>query len=66
MDLLADAVKRAGSTDKAKIIAALKATKDFQGIAGPISFTPQNTLARSNFVILEGKGGHWVLAKAAA
>ena len=66
MDLLADAVRRAGGTDKAKIIAALKATKDFQGIAGPISFTPQNTLARSNFVILEGRGGHWVLAKAAS
>jgi branched-chain amino acid transport system substrate-binding protein len=65
MNLLVDAVRRAGSIDKAKVIAALKATRDFQGVAGPISFTPQNTLARSNFVILAGKGGHWVLAKAA-
>ncbi|MEO8716266.1 MAG: branched-chain amino acid ABC transporter substrate-binding protein [Acetobacteraceae bacterium] len=66
MNLLADAVKRAGSTDKPKIIAALKATKDFQGISGPISFTPQDTLARSNFVILVGKGKQWALYKAAS
>ncbi len=66
MNLLADAITRAGSTDKAKIIAALKATKDFQGISGPINFTAQDTLARSNFVILEGKGKQWVLYKAAS
>ncbi len=66
MNLLADAIRRAGSTDKAKIVAALKATKDFKGISGPISFTPENTLARSNFVILEGKGGHWILSKGAS
>lgn len=62
MDLLANAIERAGSPDKEKIIAALKATKDFKGIAGPISFNAHNVLARSNFVVLEGKGGHWVLA----
>jgi branched-chain amino acid transport system substrate-binding protein len=37
----------------------LKQTKDFPGVAGPINFTPQNTLARSNFVILIGKAGNW-------
>jgi branched-chain amino acid transport system substrate-binding protein len=66
MDLLADAIKRAGSVDKAKIIAALHATKDFKGISGPVTFTPQNTLARSNFVILLGKGGNWTLYKGEA
>ncbi len=66
MNLLADAITRAGSTDKPKIIAALRATKDFQGIAGPINFTPQNTLARSNFVVLVGKGKQWALYKAAS
>lgn len=66
MNLLASAIKRAGSTDKAKIIAALKQTKNFQGVAGPINFTPQNTLARSNFVILVGRAGHWALYKSAS
>ncbi len=61
MMLMAHAIKVAGSTDKMKIIAALKATHAFPGIAGPISFTKENTLARSNFVVLLGKGGQWTL-----
>ena len=61
MMLMAHAITTAGSTDKAKIIAALKATHDYKGNAGPILFTPQNTLARSNFVVLLGKGGKWTL-----
>ena len=61
MKLMADAITRAGSTDKAAIIKALAETKDFTGIAGPISFTEQNTLARSNFVILVAKDGKWAL-----
>ena len=63
MKLLADAIKRAGSTDSAAIIKELAATKDFTGIAGPISFTDKNTLARSNFVTLVAKGGKWALYK---
>lgn len=63
MKLLADAIQRAGSTDKDAIIKALSETKDFKGIAGPISFTDKNTLARSNFVILVAKDGEWVLAE---
>ncbi|MGH7072096.1 MAG: branched-chain amino acid ABC transporter substrate-binding protein [Acetobacteraceae bacterium] len=61
MMLLAHAITVAGSTDRTKVIAALKKTDNFPGIAGPISFTPQNTLARSNFVVLLGKGGQWTL-----
>jgi branched-chain amino acid transport system substrate-binding protein len=63
MKLLADAIKRAGSTDRAAIAKALKETKDFQGIAGPITFTPKHTLARSNFVVLVAKGMNWELYK---
>ncbi len=63
MNLLADAIKRAGSADKAAIVKALKATKDFNGIAGPIVFTPENKLARSNFVVLVAKGANWELNK---
>ena len=63
MKLLGWAMTTAGSTDSAKLIATLK-TADFKdGLAGPISFTKDNTLARSNFIVLEGKGGAWTLAK---
>jgi branched-chain amino acid transport system substrate-binding protein len=63
MNLLADAIIRAGAADKAAIAKALKETKEFKGIAGPISFKPDNTLARSNFVILIAKGTNWALYK---
>lgn len=63
MKLMADAITRAGSTDKAAIVKALKATNDFNGITGAISFTDKNTLAKSNFVVLVAKGGKWVLNK---
>ncbi len=61
MNLLADAIIRAGAADKAAIIKALKETKEFKGIAGPISFKPNNTLAVSNFVVLIAKGNNWAL-----
>jgi branched-chain amino acid transport system substrate-binding protein len=61
MKLLADAITRAGSTDKVAIKTALAGTKNFTGIAGPISFTDKNTLARSNFVTLVAKDGKWLL-----
>lgn len=63
MKLIADAITRAGSTDKAAIVNALKATKDFNGITGAVSFTDKNTLAKSNFVVLIAKGGKWALNK---
>ncbi len=63
MKLMADAITRAGSTDRAAIVKALKETKDFKGITGAISFTDKNTLAKSNFVVLVAKGGKWTLNK---
>ena len=63
MYLLADAIKRAGSTDKQKVAAALKATSGFKGLSGPVNFTDQNLLARSNFVVLLVKGGKWTLSQ---
>ena len=63
MNLLADAITRAGAADKAAIAKALKETREFKGIAGPISFKPDNTLARSNFVVLIAKGNIWALYK---
>ncbi len=63
MNLLADAIKRAGAADKAAIAKALKETMEFKGIAGPISFKADNTLVRSNFVVLIAKGTNWALYK---
>ena len=63
MMLMADAIKRAGSTDKAAIMKALAETRNFTGIAGAILFTKKNTLARSNFVTLVAKDGKWLLNK---
>lgn len=62
MMLMADAMTRAGSADKAAVIKALAATKEYQGIAGPISFTEKNTLAKSNFVVLVVKDGKWTMS----
>ncbi len=60
--LLAWAIETAGSTDYDAVAAALKSADFTDTISGPIAFTAENTLARSNFVVLEGKGGAWTLA----
>jgi branched-chain amino acid transport system substrate-binding protein len=61
--LLMDAVERAGSFDGEAVKAALAATDSFEKLTGPIFFTPQNTLGRSNFVILVAQDGRWALAE---
>jgi branched-chain amino acid transport system substrate-binding protein len=63
MKLLADAIGKAGGTDSAKVMAALQAEDYKDGIAGEITFRPDHTLARSNFIVLEGKGGAWAMAQ---
>ncbi len=62
-NLLVDAMERAGSFDSAAIRDALEATDGFEGLAGPVMFTEDNTLARSNFVVLEARDGRWALAE---
>lgn len=62
MELIAWAMDKAGSTDSAKVIDALKKADGVQWLAGPISFTDKNTLARSNFLVLVGKDGNWARA----
>ena len=59
MQLLAWAITKAGSTDADAVIDALKSADGEEWLAGPISFTDENTLARSNFIVLEGKDGAW-------
>jgi branched-chain amino acid transport system substrate-binding protein len=63
MKLLADAITKAGGTDSAKVMAALQADDYKDGIAGEITFKPDHTLGRSNFVVVVGKGGTWTLAQ---
>src|SRR5579859_615991 len=56
--ILADAIKRAGSTDAAKIRDALAATKDFQGVTGKITIDA-NRNASKPAVILTIKDGQF-------
>jgi branched-chain amino acid transport system substrate-binding protein len=60
--LLADAIKRAGSTDGAKVRDALAATKDFPGITGKITIDPQRN-ANKALVILQIKDGKFQLVE---
>jgi branched-chain amino acid transport system substrate-binding protein len=63
MMLMADAMRRAGGTDAKAVIAALKATKAYPGLAGPIAFDSNNNLAQSNFITLTVKNAKWALAR---
>ena len=58
MRLLADAIKRAGSTDGPKIRDALAATKDFPGASGTITID-ENRNAKKPIVILKIEGGQF-------
>jgi branched-chain amino acid transport system substrate-binding protein len=59
--ILADAMKRAGSTDGQKVRDALAATKDFDGVTGKTTINAQRDATKSA-VILQVKGGkfHYV------
>ncbi|HWY78481.1 MAG TPA: ABC transporter substrate-binding protein [Verrucomicrobiae bacterium] len=57
--VLADAMKRAGSTEGPKIRDALAATKDLQGVTGKMTIDADRN-ARKPAVILEIKGGKFV------
>ncbi len=54
--LLIDAIRRAGSTEGAKVRAALAATKNFQGVTGTITFDAQRNPTKSA-VVLTVKNG---------
>ncbi|HOJ93019.1 MAG TPA: ABC transporter substrate-binding protein [Dictyoglomaceae bacterium] len=57
LKLLADAIKRAGSTESAKIRDALAATKGFKGVSGTITFDSNRNPIKSAAIIeiKEGK-----------
>ncbi len=49
--ILADAIKRAGSADRNAVRDALAATRDFKGMAGNITFTPDRDAIKSYKVV---------------
>ncbi|MDP3842088.1 MAG: ABC transporter substrate-binding protein, partial [Oxalobacteraceae bacterium] len=59
-----DAIKRAGSTDKAKVRDAIEATKGYVGTGGVVnmSATDHMGLELSAFRMLEIKGGDWTIS----
>jgi branched-chain amino acid transport system substrate-binding protein len=61
MYLFADALKRAGSTDAAAITQAIKATRDFPGITGSISFSADSNVPQKGVTIIAVKDGKFTL-----
>ncbi len=63
--LAVNAIKAAGTTDKAKVRDALEASKNFVGIDGVFNMSAQDHMGLSvhGFRMLEVKGGDWSLAK---
>ncbi|MFC4590084.1 branched-chain amino acid ABC transporter substrate-binding protein [Sphaerisporangium corydalis] len=62
--LAAEAIKNAGATDGAKVIAALEGIDGFQMFSGPLKFTPDHTLSAGGFQILVVKSGKFALQDA--
>jgi branched-chain amino acid transport system substrate-binding protein len=61
--LLADAIKRAGSTDGAAVKSALETTSDFPGITGSITFTPEAHVPQKGVTVIAVKDGAFTLAE---
>jgi branched-chain amino acid transport system substrate-binding protein len=62
INLLADAFKRAGSTDSAAVKAALEATSDFKGTTGAITFSADSHVPRKGVTVISVKDGKLTLA----
>jgi branched-chain amino acid transport system substrate-binding protein len=62
--LAVDAIKRAGSTDKAKVRDAIEATKGYVGSSGNVTMSPTDHMGLdlTSFRMLEVKGGDWTIA----
>jgi branched-chain amino acid transport system substrate-binding protein len=59
--VLADAIKRAGTTDGPALRDAIGATKDFSGVTGMISLGPDRNPVGKKLVVLEVQNGTTVL-----
>jgi branched-chain amino acid transport system substrate-binding protein len=60
--LLADAIKRAGSTDPKAIRTALQATKDLPGVTGTISYPDDSRIPQKGVTVIRVKDGKFTLA----
>jgi branched-chain amino acid transport system substrate-binding protein len=63
VNLLADAISRADSTDKEELRKAIKETKGFEGIGQIIEFNDSNSLNTSNFHVMKVVDGDFILEK---
>ena len=63
--LAVDAMKKAGSTDKAKVRDALEGIRGYMGTAGVVNLSPTDHMGLdlTAFRMLEVKGGNWTLVK---
>jgi len=63
--LAVDAMKRAGSTDKARVRDALESTRGYMGTAGVVNMSAQDHMGLdlTAFRMLEVRGGNWQLVK---
>jgi len=63
--LAVDAMKKAGSTDKAKVRDALEGIRGYMGTAGVVNMSASDHMGLdlSAFRMLEVKGGNWTLVK---
>jgi branched-chain amino acid transport system substrate-binding protein len=60
--LMADAIKRAGSTDPAAIRDALANTKGFEGVTGTITYNPPSRIPQKTVAIIKIVNGKYTLA----
>lgn len=60
--MLADAIRTAGSTDRAAVRDALAKTTDFDGVTGKITFSPDGDVDRK-FKIMVIEDGKWVVKR---
>jgi branched-chain amino acid transport system substrate-binding protein len=57
INLLADAMRRAGSADPAAVRGQLAATRDFPGIVGPITYAPGVRVPKKEVSVIEVADG---------
>ena len=62
VNLLVDAIKRAGGTDSAAVKAAIEGTKDFAGITGAITFSASTHVPQKGVTMIKVDGGKFTLA----
>jgi branched-chain amino acid transport system substrate-binding protein len=61
INLMVDAIKRAGSTESAAVKTAIEATKDFKGITGAITFSATSHVPQKGVTVIAVKGGKFTL-----